>query len=357
MSKSHNKFKTKNHQVVEESLASECPQTEEQVLPSEAQQPVPCLKTMLGVMDTDAYERLLKPSLVSYAQDLDDAPLRQLVEIMTTSIELCDDSSQYRKIADICQRYLYYQERISVETRMTCENVVSGGLCDYWRTQLFMMLFRDSASIFSLLIPSAKNIQTPFVSMAQDTFLEAVSQILNDSLEHGQTCHISNDCKPLYDFAHGVSLPWPGYETKYIFNLQSTVSDAFLQVKQSFALIDREVVADIYPKLVSHLRNLFLIDMIYTQYKKTFEDLTQVYSCHESLPSDLLDMLHQRIHLDKSYQNNLESMINGKECTQKCHKASRLEIQWFNTFGRILSMIRYASQNRMGVYLFHYIEP
>ena len=111
------------------------------------------LKTQIGGIDTELYDRLIQPAMMSFSLRRDDEPLRQLIESIVTAIVMRDAYDGYRKLDDISQRYLYYCESVDGISRRTRESVELGALCDYWRSQAMMMLIRDSAAIFELLLP------------------------------------------------------------------------------------------------------------------------------------------------------------------------------------------------------------
>ena len=114
------------------------------------------LKTLIGGIDTELFDRLIKPAMMSFSMNHEEETLRQVIESIVTAIVMRDAYEGYRKLDDICQRYLYYFESVDGITRRTREAVELGGLCDYWRCQAMMMLIRDSAAIFELLLPDVK---------------------------------------------------------------------------------------------------------------------------------------------------------------------------------------------------------
>ena len=204
------------------------------------------LRTQLGVLQTDLYERLFKPAFVSFAQRRDDEPLRQLVEGIVTSIALHDAYDSYRTLDDICQRYLYYLENITVSRDKSWESIQANGLCDYWRSQVFMMLIRDASDIFNLLLPDMQPEQPDAVDMQQSDFLDGCDFVLNDTIgciSYDREHAISRD---LYDFLYGMSFPWLGYNTESIFNIRDVIPDDDMVVSHEFAIANAEQVHIFY---------------------------------------------------------------------------------------------------------------
>ena len=324
-------------------------QDEVQIQPSEIHKP----QVLLGVMNVDLYERLLKPAFVCYAQQQNDEPLRQLVESIVTSIALSEDQEKYRKINDISQRYLYYLERVSNDSVKKWDLIVSQGMCQYWRTQIFMMLIRNSADIFNLLLPEHQESDLPVFCCEQQQFLNGIDEILKSSLNHHSVIKEGTDCSILYDFSRGISYPWLGYDPEIIFNSQGELPEDSDKLANTFALMSENIVNELKPSLIKQIENTLFIDLIYTQFKKIYEDLCQAFEPDEPIPDEMIEMLNQRIRFDQNYQKGFDTLIHGQVIDQKLHRSSRLDIQSLNTFGSIFNIFRYASENHLGVYLFY----
>ena len=130
---SGNKTLAKAHQTAEPLSVNEAASTvAAEELPEASSAPLLLqMRTQMGVIQTDLYERLFKPAFVSFSQRRDDEPLRQLVEGIVTSIAMHDAYDSYRTLDDICQRYLYYLESVTGARERTWETVQASGLCDY----------------------------------------------------------------------------------------------------------------------------------------------------------------------------------------------------------------------------------
>ena len=314
------------------------------------------LRTQIGVIQTDLYERLFKPAFVSFAQRRDDEPLRQLVEGIVTSIAMHDAYDSYRTLDDICQRYLYYLESVAGARDRSWETIQTSGLCDYWRSQVFMVLIRESSAIFSLLLPEGQPEPPAAIDMIQSDFLDGCDFVLNDTL--GSVCYdrehaISRD---LYDFVYGMSFPWLGYNTESIFNIRDMVADSDMCVSHEFAMASAEQVHVFYKDYMEAVKKKLYTDLVYTQHRKVYDELSEAYEADEGLPMDLVDMLSQRIKFDKSYQSAYDKCIEcSGDSIENIHRNSRLNPAYLNSFKKVGSILKAASELNHGVYLFHYI--
>ena len=352
----HKKKNVNNSVQPETSVVTEAPVLEsapdEQITESNASHTP---KVLIGVLNVDLYERLLKPAFVCFSQQHNDEPLRQLVESIVTAIALSEDQSAYRKINDISQRYLYYLERISDMSNRHWDYLESESLCEYWRSQVFMMLIRNSVDVFNLLLPEPQRVDSPVCEMTESLFLKSMDLISRSGLEYACVKRDENKCFQLQDFSHGISYPWLGYETACIFNLRNTSENTNDDDDtNAFAMLETSMISDIYPDLVKQIDNILFIDLLYTQYKKVYEELSHAFEPDEALPDDLLDMLRQRIRFDKNYQQALDSILSGNQIDNKIHRASRIELEALNGVGSIFSMFKFAFENHLGLYCFRW---
>ena len=310
-------------------------------------------QVLVGVIQTELYERLLKPAFVCYAQQQNDEPLRQLVESIVTSIALTEDQETYRIINDISQRYLFYLEQISNDSVKNWDHIASEGACQYWRTQVFMMLIRNSANIFNLLLPEPQELPlTVFQSEMQD-FFNGVDEILKTGIGHSFVNTQELKCSSLYHFSRGVSVPWTGYDAGIIFNLTADVLEQLDKSACGFALMSDHVIRELYPDLIKQIENTLYIDLIFTQYKKIYEDLCQAFEPDEPLPDEMMEMLHQRIRFDQAYQNAFDAILHGQKLDKPLHRSSRLDIHALNTFISFFNQFRYAAEHHLGLYIFY----
>lgn len=324
--------------------------------PEPTAEPVLELKTLIGIIDTDLYERLLKPAFMSFGLRRDDEPLRQLVESIVTAIAMSDAYDGCRKIDDICQRYLYYLESLDGAQDKSWESIELNALTDYWRSQVVMTLIRDSAAIFGLLLPESQVILPAAVSLKQTDFLHSIKTVLGTSLDgpHEAERETALD-RDLYDFSHGVSFPWLGYPPESVFSLQNMLHDADLQTEHSFAIASAEQTK-IFCNVVEQAANECLfIDLIAAQHKKIYEEICNAFDLSERLPEDFRQLLTQRIKFDKIYQGAFDAVLSGKTLTKELHRASRLNINVLNAFGQFAAVIRKAAELNLGIYMFHYV--
>ena len=354
---SGNKTLAKAHQTAEPLSVNEAASTvEAEELPEASSAPLLLqMRTQMGVIQTDLYERLFKPAFVSFSQRRDDEPLRQLVEGIVTSIAMHDAYDSYRTLDDICQRYLYYLESVTGARERTWETVQASGLCDYWRSQVFMVLIRESSAIFSLLLPDSQPEQPEAVDMLQSEFLDGCDFVLNDTL--GCVCYDRSHAasRDLYDFIYGTSFPWLGYSTESIFNIRDMIADKDICVSHEFAMASAEQVQKFYNDYKDAVKKKLYTDLVYTQHRKIYDELSEAYEADEGLPLDLIDMLSQRIKFDKSYQQAYDKCIEcSDESIEIIHRNSRLHPAYLNSFKRTGSVLKTASALNFGVYLFHY---
>ena len=177
--------------------------------------PAPQPPVLCGAVSGVLYENIFKPALVSLWQRCDEEPLRALVESIATSIAMRDSYDGCRRMDNIFQRYLYYLE----SRQASSDGDALLALCDYWRCQTLVTLFRDSGLIFDLLFPGGT------------AELVAEARIPRNSLIRGlqgiaQNCVGGPACSPklppqaeILDFVHGISTPWSGFPAAPVFGL------------------------------------------------------------------------------------------------------------------------------------------
>lgn len=309
---------------------------------------------LVGIIQTDLYERLIKPALVSFALRRDDEPLHQLVESIVTSIAIHDAYDGYRKIDDICQRYLYYLESIE-NTAKSLEQMELSALCDYWRLQVFMLLICDSASVFELLLPAAKpDIPAP-CCIDENRFFNGIQTVLNAHID--PTCALDPEqlsAEDVYHFAYGVSYPWTGFPPECVFPLLNHVSNAKIQSKHPFAMINAEYCALFDQAIQKSLYTLLLIDIIYAQHRKVYEEISAAFDPDDTLPDEICAQLSKRVKFDKTYQSAYDSILAGTPISKPLHRSSRLDVDDLNAFGQFASMIHRAAEMKLGAFIFHY---
>ena len=196
-------------------------------------------RILLGAISGELFESIFKPIFSSFDERRDDEPLRALVESIVTAIAMRDVYDGCRKLDDVFQRYLYYLESLMGD--VDCELAESKALCDYWRCQVFMTLIRDSRVVFDLLFPDEPVKTLAAFSVDRNVLLPGLRRVLSkrvggfdddvkrDELEH----------KAIYDFARGVSFPWPGFTPERLFGLLNRVPDHVLDedVCHEFAIV------------------------------------------------------------------------------------------------------------------------
>ena len=314
------------------------------------------MRTVIGAMQIHLFDELLRPAFISFDTRRDDEPLRQLIESIVTSIAMRDAYDGYRKIDDICQRYLYYLESIKGVTTRSWEQLENAALCDYWRTQAFLTLIRDSNAIFDLLLPDSQQPIPPARFLKQDDFLNAIRAVLNPNLDtHTPISRATLKSKDLYDFAHGVSFPYIGFNAENIFRLQHMANDTDIRVSHEFALANEPCTAQLAKDATDALNDCLFRDLIFSQHHKFYDELLNAFAPNESLPDALTDELGKKFRFDKTYQTALDSVQNGIPINKQLHRASRLDFRDLNYFGDLLSILRQAQTQGLGVYIFHYI--
>ncbi|MBQ9815948.1 MAG: hypothetical protein IJM59_00555 [Proteobacteria bacterium] len=357
MSKSSKKIKDLDRKISSSSTSSPPePVTRETPQSIPAAPPELSLRTLFGSIQTDLYERLLQPAMMSFGLRRDDEPLRQIVESIVTSIAMRDAYEGYRKIDDICQRYLYYLESLSGVSKKNLESIELNSLCDYWRAQVFMTLVRDSSAIFELLLPDTQPQIPDPKDLSQEAFLKSVHTILNPRLD--PTIPISREtcsCQELYDFAHGISFPWTGYPSENLFGIQNMIPDEMLCVEHEFAMISAEQCRIFDLRIHQSLHKCLFIDLLFAQHHKLFDEICPAFSPEDILPDDFCQQLSGRVQFDKTYQQAFDAIMQGIPLTKPLHRASRLDYQTLNSFGAFASIVHWAAQYQMGVYLFHYL--
>lgn len=70
------------------------------------------LHTRMGILDDEIYTQLIEPAFQAFALEDEETGLRMLAESVVSAIAAREDYAKFRKLDDICQRYLYYIERL-----------------------------------------------------------------------------------------------------------------------------------------------------------------------------------------------------------------------------------------------------
>ena len=311
-------------------------------------------RTIIGALDYGLLERLILPALEVYGQRHDDDPLRHLVESIVNAIAMRDAYSGYRKLDDVCQRYLYYRESLRGASVRSREAVELGALCDYWRLQFLILLIRDSSAIFSLLLPEPQPKPPQSRCLPQDEFLDSVRTILNGRIDSTipvdrESCGFPN----LYGFAFGESLPWPGFATDAVFPLQHTISDGEIRTASSLAMASAPQTAALRDDVHRAIHRCLFTDLVFAQHRRVYEDICTAFSGDEIIPDALADQT--RVRFDKTYQNAYDAMLAGVPIAKALHRSSRLDAAQLTTFGTFASVIEAAANRGLGLYLFHYV--
>ena len=68
------------------------------------------LHTRMGILDDEIYTQLIEPAFQAFALEDEETGLRMLAESVVSAIAAREDYAKFRKLDDICQRYLYYIE-------------------------------------------------------------------------------------------------------------------------------------------------------------------------------------------------------------------------------------------------------
>ena len=311
-------------------------------------------KTLFGCLPYELYERLLKPSLVAYSLRQDEEPLRQLAESIVTSIAMHDAYDGYRKIDDICQRYLYYLESVNGASKKTWEFAELSALRDYWRSQVFMMMIRDASTIFEILLPRTPAVSSAHWVMLQDRFLAGVEAVFHQTLNAEKTSHLERTAEGMvWDFAHGVSFPWLGFEPSSVFGLQHVIPDDEIEMHREMAIADVAHTECLKNSLEKLLYRLLYIDLIYAQHHKLYDEIAQGFDGDERLQDAIFERLNVRF--DRAYQTAYASILSGGELTKSLHRSSRLDVQKLNDVSHFAAILREATEKKLGVYLFHFV--
>ena len=314
------------------------------------------MRTLIGTIRIHLYEELLKPAFISFDRRRDDEPLRQLIESIVTSIAMRDAYDGYRKIDDICQRYLYYLESIRGVTSKSWEQLENAALCDYWRTQAFLTLIRESNAIFDLLLPDTQPALPPCKFLLQSDFLHGVNAVLNPNLDPFTPFDRETlPTRDLYDFSYGVSFPYIGFDTENLFRLQHQANDADIRTSHDFAIANEAHTAHFAQEASAALQNSLFRDLLFSQHHKFYDELMVAFEPNEMLPDPLSEELSQRFRFDKIYQSAFHNLLNGTPITKQLHRASRLDFNDLNSFGAFVSLLLQAHKQNLGVYIFHYI--
>ncbi|MBO4349427.1 MAG: hypothetical protein J6A01_00575 [Proteobacteria bacterium] len=355
-SKKNKGFSDKRSKNAPDKVQSQNPEDPAESVETEMKPAQLDLKTQIGGIDTELFDRLLKPAMISFSIRREEETLRQVIESIVTAIVMRDAYEGYRKLDDICQRYLYYFESVDGITRRTRESVELGGLCDYWRSQAMMMLVRDSAAIFELLLPDV-HVPVPDVcTLKQEDFLRGINAILNGRLDAEVNSDRNNRISPdLYDFAYGMSFPWLGFDPGAVFSIQNVIPDSQIAVKYEFALASAEQTQLFYQDAQNALHECLFLDLLYAQHRKVYDEVLEAFPGEERLPNDFRIQLEQKIRFDKTYQTAFYDILCGIPLTKNLHRSSRIDFKGLNAFGKFVSVIRQSAENHQGVYIFHYL--
>ncbi len=317
---------------------------------------VPQAHILFGAIAGELFESIYKPAFVSFDQRVDDNPLRALVESVATTIATRSVYDGCRKLDDVFQRYLYYVESLQCEP--AAEKLQTQALCDYWRTQVFITLIRDSRIVYKLLLP---NEPTTFVTpgdVLRNDLLPALRRILTCRLGGpvGDASRENATCPSLIDFARGVSFPWIGFSPERLFGLLKAIPDSCTDepVLHEFAIAMPEQVVIFRDALQSAINETLLIDLVAAQHSKLFAEIMSAHDDDTRLPQGIIETISKRVRFDKTYQAAYDDCLAGRTITKPLHRASRLNIHDLNAVGQLYRVLSDATDRNLGVYLFHF---
>ncbi len=352
------------------------------LLPNCAAAPTMRLHTRAGVLDEEIYGQIIEPAFQAFALRDDETALRMLAESAVSAITTREDYAKFRKLDDICQRYLYYAESFGEITRRTRERVEVQGLLTYWRSQMCMAFVCDSRAMRDLLLPpdrapksdeqiaetqsgaqsGAEMLQNrgganpaAGFDMFQSRFLRGIDTVLNPSMGAGICAdRTAASCRDLYDFAHGMSFPWIGFDPDRVFNLKHIVFDEALCVSHCFSHLDAGYVRSLKDDLAGSLEEALFIDLLYAQHRKLYDEIHAAFGDGDRLPPGFLSQLRLRVRFDKVYRAAYDDILSGRRIMRPLHRASRLDIDDLNAFGAFAGVWHQAALTHSGLYAFHY---
>lgn len=312
-------------------------------------------KTLLGLINTDLYDKLLAPPLSAAALDDNNFPLQVLIENIVEDIAAQNVYDSHRKLDDICQRFLYYIEALRDAPAHSRECIELNALCNYWRAQFFMTAIKDAQTLFNLLLPENTHLDVPPLLCHQTDFFNAIHCALSNTLSPSngtpETCANAD----LYDFAHGSSFPWLGFNPDTLLNLKDVFPDSNLRFSHAFALSDASYTQIFAQEILDRLEKHLLIDLVCAQHRKLFAELELAFNTNDPLPDEVYTCIRSRVRFDKTYQNAFERLSNGLPLLTPLHRASRLNLNEINTLGKICNVFRAAQNHRLGVFIFHFL--
>ena len=336
-------------EIVEESVVAEETQVEEKSEPAAA-------RVLMGAMDGALFEKIFKPAFAAFEIRHDDEPLRSLVESIVTAIATRSVYDGCRRLDDVLQRYLYYLE--SLQSEPIAERVQTQALCDYWRSQVFMTLIRDSRIVFELLFP--------YDPVGAVQTAEVLRQPLLKGIEHVLSCRLGGPvgdvprkdclCTPLYDFTRGISFPWNGFTPKWLFGLTHWIPDDApdIPIENEYAMLMPEHVVIMRDALYRAIHETMLIDLVMAQHSKLYAEIMSAFDENSRLPESIFEVISRRVKFDKAYQAAFDAWLSGQTIEKPLHRSSRIQVEEMNAVGALYYILKSASQLGLGVYLFHH---
>lgn len=339
------------------------------------------LHTRMGILDDEIYSQLIEPAFLAFALDDDETGLRMLAESVVSAIAAREDYSKFRKLDDICQRYLYYIESYTELKRRTRERVEIQGLCTYWRSQMCMAFVCDSHAMRRLLLPDEKvrspgdgveqelgsSVRRPEENrrimgddahggfdMPQERFLRGIDAVLRMTPASGFCADREGAlCRDVFHFAYGMSFPWIGFDPDRIFNLKHIVFDEALCVSHCFARLDVAHVGVMWQRLKECLSEALFIDLLYAQHRRLYDEIHEVFD-DGRIPCDFLELVQRRVRFDKAYQTAYDDIVRGEPLLRPLHRSSRLALGDLNAFAALSAIWSKAASARQALYAFHY---
>lgn len=329
---------------------------------------------MFGLMDGALYGEIYAPAFRSYADRRDDTALRQLIESIVSDIAMRDAYAQYRKIDDICQRYLYYAE--SLKTALGSEKSTFAtddersemleleALTLYWREQVFYCLLNDAEAIYGLLLPEQSMPLPPHLYFSTPELMSATHRVLSCTVGCVSKPKLTGDCADFFAFLAGRSFPYLGYEASDVFGyvgvgdagrVNTSKVDKQLpdqELEQVFAMLTPEYVARFADCLRNSLEKTLFLDLIAAQHPKLYNELTEAFDSDESMPSAVSQRLMQRVRFDKTYREAFEKLLTAQPLSKALHRSSRLDIAELNMVGKLYARLQFAVKHQLAVFSF-----
>ncbi|MFA5624114.1 MAG: hypothetical protein WC966_03515 [Bradymonadales bacterium] len=247
-----------------------------------------------------------------------------------------------KKITSICQRFI--RETLPEEGSDT-----KGAESRDWNAEFFALLHHKTDEISHVLLGSDELKRTQKSLNLWAELYEASANLLMPNLEGLAKKQADPVSQEILDFLAFRSCPDPGYDLKILYSVKTTLLKEPLINSPHIAYAEQAHGKAMFQKFHEKLENLLLIDEIYSQHSKLYEELCTAFALDEELPAEMLTMLRKRIGRTPAYLDIKNFITHSIDKSPNIPRKSRLNNKVLLLYRGLYGVLQSASENDYGI--------